>query len=100
MVLLILIALAQLVVMVLPLGVVLEQVTRQEIERATAEQSLRRQQHQTIDALLQAAAGPGRRPGLNRRPEAVSVSPPLNLQSVAVMAARPLVWFYMTGRLQ
>jgi uncharacterized membrane protein len=56
MVLLILITLAQLVVMVLLLGVVLEQVTRQEIERATAEQSVRRQQRQTIDALLEAAA--------------------------------------------
>lgn len=69
MVLLTLITLAQLVVMVLLLGVVLEQVTRQEIERATAEQSVRRQLRQTIDALLEAAAGPvdGQRLAVTRR---------------------------------
>jgi uncharacterized membrane protein len=58
MVLLTLIALAQLVVMILLLGVVLEQITRQEIERATDEHSVRRQQRQTIDALLEAAVVP------------------------------------------
>ncbi len=56
MVLLILIALAQLVVMVLLLGVVLQQVTRQEIERAAAEQSVRGLQRQTVDAMCGAAA--------------------------------------------
>jgi hypothetical protein len=67
MVLLILIALAQLVVMVLLLGVVLEQVTRQEIERVTAEHSVWRQQRQTIDALLEAGQGDSQGSAVTRR---------------------------------
>ena len=54
MVLLILIAVAQLVVMVLLLGVVLHQITRQEIERS-AVQRVRGLERQTTDALFQAA---------------------------------------------
>ena len=63
MVLLTLIALAQLVVMILLLAVVLEQVARQQIERVAAEHSVRRQERQTIDALLEAAAVPADRQG-------------------------------------
>jgi hypothetical protein len=71
MALLIFIALAQLVVTVLLLGVVLQQVTRQEIERATGGQTITGLKQQTIRELFDAAADsatPGRgRPGRSDR---------------------------------
>jgi hypothetical protein len=55
MVLLILIALAQLVVTVLLLGVVLQQVTRQDIERAAGSASISGLQRRTVEAMFEAA---------------------------------------------